>query len=399
MVCLYPVGENPPDGVIRDERNEMEVCLEGQGRVCSGVTGCRRKAMIVGVTLSVILGIRPGAAQEPPSVFLIADTVACEDCRIDLTRVVSLGGSEESDTLSLDASSRVAVDSNGRFALSSPFEPGRVLIYDKDGTLVGGFGSRGEGPGEMQAIQWMTYSPGDTLHVFDRSRWVVFSPGEEHVRTTNVPFRVFRPIRLDSGDWVLTSPYLAAGRNAGSLQIFSEDGYPARTISEEPKELLGPFDDSAVRHLSPASPGMLWVGQATQYVVEKRTATGEVVQKLWKDCSWFPRHEYLPLTRMEPPIRPTMGAIREDAYGRLWVLIWVPEEEEQGSRTSDVPGQDLRDTILEVIDPTTGRLLAHRRFDEWLLEFVNEEMLVGRRVETGGEWAVDIYRFTLRSGV
>ena len=74
----------------------------------------------------------------------LSGSPGCPECRIQIDRVVSLGGRIGVDSISLDGTSQVAVSSRGDFAVSTPYEPGRVLLFDSEGTLVGGFGLRGE---------------------------------------------------------------------------------------------------------------------------------------------------------------------------------------------------------------------------------------------------------------
>lgn len=61
----------------------------------------------------------------------------------------------------------------------------RFHLFGSSGNYLGSFGQEGRGPGELGSIDVVTTTPGDTIHVYDRSRraMVVFHPDSGYVRS------------------------------------------------------------------------------------------------------------------------------------------------------------------------------------------------------------------------
>jgi hypothetical protein len=133
---------------------------------------------------------------------------------------------------------------------------------------------------------------------------------------------------------------------------------------------------------------------------------GTLLRELQRYDPKFPSYRTMSVTQSSPP-KPLYRAVQERADGRLLTLILVADERwrsgvtfyegPHGSayRTSDL--QKLYDTIVEVIDPASGQLLATARFDGVLTQFVGPDLvaqLTGDGMTTAG---VSIQRLVLVS--
>jgi hypothetical protein len=94
----------------------------------------------------------------------------------------------------------------------------------------------------------------------------------------------------------------------------------------------------------------------------------------------------------------SISGIWEDDQGYLWVMIQVrdPSYAANLARLPEMAGgmgrgilprdfSDLEDTVLDVIDPSEGRLIASRRFDEYMTrgQSVAAPILVYRERQSG----------------
>jgi hypothetical protein len=159
------------------------------------------------------------------------------------------------------------------------------------------------------------------------------------------------------------------------------------------------FDE---RTVAPAGPGSVWAAQPSRYVIEQWSTDGRKLRELRRSVGWFP-----PLLRSwslspsQPP--PTLlHQVWQDRAGRLWVSIGVPDRRwrsqlrpggPHGYRVAD--RTRFYDTIIEVIDPRRGVVLASRRFDE-RVHFMGEDR-IGAVVEEGDVPRYVVWRVQLAS--
>ena len=93
-----------------------------------------------------------------------------------------------------------------------------------------------------------------------------------------------------------------------------------------------------------------------------------------------------------------MRDVRVDDGGRLGVMGAVPKEDWQPS-PDNYGGLHLDalnlDTMIEVIDPETGSLLASQRFPWIGAHFANDGSIVAYRADANGVMVLDVRRATL----
>lgn len=112
-------------------------------------------------------------------------------------------GAVDDPVLSLTAVGAVEVDRNGRLYVTQEMD-GRVRTFGRDGTPLGSFGGRGEGPGEFQSLAGLAWV-GDTLWVLDwqQHRFNLFTSDGAFVRVVKVetlaPTRGTLSMRIPGG--------------------------------------------------------------------------------------------------------------------------------------------------------------------------------------------------------
>jgi hypothetical protein len=157
------------------------------------IDGFSMRIVLVGALSAAALCLEA----QPAVVSRVKHTVACRTCRVEFTRLATLGS--RGDSALPSQFSIPERDSQGRFYMFS--DQSQVLIYDSTGHLVRFFGRQGGGPGEFSGlprsfggvsrgtISRVMIGRGDTLMVIHHPSISVFAPFPRltHVRTVRMP--------------------------------------------------------------------------------------------------------------------------------------------------------------------------------------------------------------------
>ncbi|HEX8276194.1 MAG TPA: hypothetical protein VF615_26380 [Longimicrobiaceae bacterium] len=351
------------------------------------------------ILLALSLGmIVPLACQN--NTRIVSSTPACPTCRIALDRVVTLGSSGDP---ALTRLTRVAVDSRGRFFAAPTYNRGEIAMYDAGGRFVRRFGRAGRGPGEFGGfIHMLRAGPGDSIHVFEGPRHTVLAPALSSFGSVRMlPVQPNEVVFLDDGRMVAHQMVMGRGGVGQPLHVIDPAGRIAQSFAgtekwDPAKLYLG------MRNIAPASGNRIWSARAGSYRVELWGADGSNPLTVVRNASWFRPWEHEVRRSAEGLERPRVVDLAEDWQGRLWVSILVRDPKHRpASGTREVPITEVDadtefDTILEVLDPRSGRLLAQRRFEQSISEFVGDgSMVVTRREDADGNIVVDVWRVRL----
>lgn len=324
----------------------------------------------------------------------MTDTRLCSSCRLELEHVAALGRLSDPELVDEGAPS-VQHDSGGRFLVASTTPRTKILVYDSLGAYVRSWGRRGAGPREFRNISQIAVVPGDSLLVVDPGnlRISIADSRGRVARSFQLPIRPLDVVRLPSLELVVSASYPGADRNGQPLHRIAPDG-----------RLLGSFGNNVpVRPSRPSEAqrwvahdrrGGVWAVRPDRYEIERWTITGERLSTIDRVVEWFPDREVegaVNFLRERP--HPWVQDLHVDA-GRLWVLArvaaanWAPVEE----RVYRPAWSRFFDTVVEVIDPSDGTLLASRRFPWYGDTFTNDGLIVSHREGEGGIMVLDVWR-------
>jgi hypothetical protein len=298
---------------------------------------------------------------------------------------------------------------NGRIVVSY-YSPQFVPIeFDSVGTM------RHPGLPTDASFSGLTYvlqGAGDSLEVHDE--------GTGRVTVLDSAYRAGRSFALDIPmlhDVVRTPSGAFAA--AALIPTAEEAGYPLHTYTASGVQtrsfgtdfaLLDPRSSGALRRELSASTGSrFWAAHALEYEIELFDTTGTRRLLLVRDSSDSPlRHS--PVDRVvDFAPRPTVTAIREDVEGRLWVILHVaaPDWYEAGHYARRVVDDTvlvipkfvdrLYQTVIEVIDPRDGKLIASRQFPLALVSFLDGHLALGLRQHRDGKWETDLLQLSLQA--
>lgn len=278
----------------------------------------------------------------------------CETCAISFGPEVIIGDREDNQ---LDYPMLAFVmNSRGHVIAMSP---GQVQEFDAQGDFVRRIGGTGDGPGEFGRLRGLAAGPNDSLFVVSAGRVSVFDREGTYVRQASVNQGPIGPLRLESGEFVSTSP---TGLSAGGSTLYIYDS------AWEPRAFdvntTGMPTGSALAGpvlIGPASGAGFWVAAQAPYRLERWSVSGDVELVLTPASDHLPYREHtrvLASGRSVSTRTPLLSAVAEDREGRLWTSVVVQLDEGEG----DLPPSGLQlESVIEVRDLSTGDLLATGR--------------------------------------
>ncbi len=347
--------------------------------------------------VAVVAG--PVVAQVP---VVIAGVTGCPTCRIDSRFLHELRVPDSED--GLVSPFRFVVDSAGRTYFADPFGTIGIRAFDANGRYLRTVGRRGSGPGEFRRTGALAVGRGDTLNVFHEGV-SAFTPTGRFLHTRAVLDGALaqQALALPDGGFAVHAsvgtvdafghPYHILGAD---LRIARSFGLPA----DQPAR-RGTWTD--MRVLGGAANGTFWASRVNEYLLESWSLTGSPQLFIRRDVDWFrPWSAWNSRADIAPP-PPRIIALDLDPSGLLWVASLLADVRwraidtraagPEGRMLTAVEGRGTFDTIIEVIDPATRRVIASRRFDNAFFG-----MAGGRAMEVldrNGEVVVGVWQLSL----
>ena len=359
---------------------------------------CHRWAL-----LSLILLAALTAHAQPQTV--LAGPASCTACRIELEQVVVFGDSTGPGMLR--EQSTITTDQRGRFYVTSNFDP-TITVFDGSGRFLRRIGRRGQGPGEFPSVPKILFGLGDTLYTLTYStrRMTVFSPEYEVVRTETLSSSFTTGVRLPDGRFLLSGDPRSAATIGYPLHLIDNSGAHVRSFGSTTgaQDLFG--SRGMIRRFATPLGPHIWTARLDEYVLEQWDMDGRKLAHLTRQAPWFPPKERRPPNATNGTHRAPleMRAIAEDKAGLLWTLSLVPDREWRPRTLPPMPGapnatytpdslrHKLHDSVLEVVDPARGVVLATRTLDTSFMAFIAPDLLVSYTEDAGGNPRYVVWR-------
>lgn len=326
----------------------------------------------------------------------------CEGCNIEVRKALTLGTVDDSHLAG--AWSTVVRNGPGQYFVATIAGPGsdHIRHYSPDGRLMRRIGRNGQVLGEFRDIMHITVGPADSIYVFDRARLSVLTPDGRFARMINLPFITEKAVVSPEGD-----VFLAAQNRSPELV-----GLPVHRLSRE-GVYLGSFGADraesdwrrpslSMRNLALSQDGSLWLIRPDLYRLEQWTTEGKHRRTLSRNADWFPTRDVELYDDNEPT--PFVVGLRTVGSGRVWVLSvradakWDHQRASSGERRRYSPAKmdGMFDSMLELIDPTSGSLLASLRLPFYAGGFVDETSIWSLRETEAGAWLIDVWNLHLK---
>ncbi len=318
-----------------------------------------------------------GAAQEE----VIRNAPTCSACSVRMERLGSFGDADDEGWV--DLTSRV-VFLGEEVVVVNLTARHQMMVFGRDGRFLRRMGRPGAGPGEFGVINDIMTSADGRLHVMDRGlgRMTVYAPGLTVERV--IPFSP-RPIDigflpLDDGSYVVNATVGSADRIGFPLHRIGPDGELLLTYPT-PSTAAGPGDEFALlTRLAMGEDGVsFWATSTSGYRVDRFHLDGALLESFLVAPPWE-RDEAWAGVGGPPPSPPGVMAVQE-RDGLLWIVSRrrTPDYQAATSRIRNMHGLVTQiddynryfESVLDIVDPRTRRLVSRSVIPGYLLRFVS----------------------------
>ncbi len=297
----------------------------------------------------------------------------------------------------------------GRFLVTSTATPGSFHVFGPNGQYLRSIGRDGGGPGEFRMPLRPAVSPNGTVVVPDlgNARLAVFTTNLEIDRYITLPAaRDPRAVFDRDGRLFLAASILSPNRIGLPLHRLDSRGAIELSFGSERTVVTPATSVDVRRRVAPSADGGIWTSRVDEYVIERWSADGILQQRLVRDAGWFRAVRQVSGSPAPTPPQPHIVALQEDRSGLVWVLTSVADLNWKPMSVRQVAGEDapspaemdgLYDTILEVLDPESGRVVVARRVPYLLRGFAGEDLIYRYRERSGGNPVYEVLRVRLTS--
>ena len=325
---------------------------------------------------------RPAVAQ---SLLEIADEA--DECTVQLREVLRLG--DPGDPGTIGSRPEITRTAAGEYIVASVENRGQLLVFDADGAFLEAFGGNGDGPGEYRVPGRMRPGSDGSLRILDlvNRRITRVSPDGGLLETTDIrSLHGLDFVTLAAGERHAVSGFgQIDDRLSATTEIVDSDGVRLASLGAVPvASWVVNFFRAPV---AVDGQGRVWTTRAGEYGFEAWDPGGgsEPIAHLTGEPDWFDPGPPQPGAPVSAPAPSIVISLRVDR-GLLWAGTWVADENrEAGAVATPSPLEldRLLDTMLDVIDPASGALIARTRRDEALRGTGDDALLFGVR-EDGG---------------
>lgn len=369
----------------------------------------RGTLLVAGLVAALAGAPLAGMAQEEVAV---PDTPMC-DCEIRLELVATLQDAD--GRAGLSAPLVVERASNGHYLVVPVARQSDLLRFDESGNFLGTIGRRGQGPTEFGTILAVRSGWADSTLVMDagNGRLAILDPEFDVARSARLPEigGWFGPL-ISGGLVVLRS--IPGRRDLSPNRVLLLNRMLELEHSFGPSPGVGPENSIAsLRRRMAVSPnGVVVLSHWNAYKLEVWGIDGIHRRTLVRTPSWFRYEESDGRSISDAPPPSTLeSAPRIDASGRIWTVSRIADEGWRdglgsvqgatGGRAVGVPigtRNDYYDSVIEVIDPESGRLIASSRVDPSLVFISDDGYAASYREDEFGIPFVDVWRLTVVGG-
>jgi len=331
----------------------------------------RNTSNIAITTLSLLVGAEGVYAQ---------NSRACPRCSLDLAHVTSIPSDAPGTTINTTPS---VAFSRGSYVLSPTYD-GNVAIWS-NGTFRT-VGRKGDGPNEFPGGR------SDAVGV-DRNGRVVIAHG---VRLSTIDptgqgrIEIQRPLPWRSTRIGFLGDQLV-GVTSGNGRISVLDG-SLKQVHSIPVARMKRGD---VPVFATSGDSALWVGTIFTYRFDLVRPDGSVLRTVQRNPEWFKNDGYVDGEVTQFPPTPKIYGLRELPGGLLLVLLIVADSDwkpvgPRGLPIGEIQPNRMYDSVIEVVDVTTGEVMAFARYNQFLHFVYGSTYLWATKENTAGEVFFDI---------
>ena len=348
---------------------------------------------------------RSASVQEVP----VPDDPLCARCTIASTAVIRIRGHVDAGRLN-SAPNFVASDSRGRIWVAPIMQP--PLIFDSAGRFMRALGPSGAGRSSFGGVSFMGQVPGDSMLVVDglNRRAVTVSPTLAVTRVISAPFSSCSGVAVARWpDRVVCNAVVPTEQSIGLplhlVSMASDSMRVLRSFGPEDGQLLPGKSSRLSGRLADDHHGFVWMAETHQYRLTKWSPDGALSLTLRRAPEWFKGLNEHGLGGPTAPPDPSISGLWVDGDGFVWVVIsrassgWRSGWPAEAQRTREIRSTEIRrermfESVVEVIDPRHGRIVARTILDAWVVGVFGDGRVATYR-NTGESGSLSIQRLSL----
>jgi len=295
----------------------------------------------------------------------VPDTPACSEC-LELEVALSFGFADDEGAL-LTLQPVITRLPDGRWVVFEAPVGGVIRIHNPDGSFQRAVEARGEGPGEYRGLSRLLPNGTGGFVLYDVTNHRLSYVAEDFSFLSSNPFfSAMRIEALSDGSFVVNATLPSTVAQGHVVSVVDSTGSVRVGLggSGRPIDLRkGPH----VRHriIAVDHDDNVWIGYREKYELEKYSADGRLLQSMSRMADWFVPHTNIlpPRDVNSDPPNPKFRELTVDNDGMLWAMVWVadPDWKEGYDPYALMDDDKVYDTVLERIDPASGRVFARTR--------------------------------------
>jgi len=290
---------------------------------------------------------------------------ACSPCKVVLGNAIQLG--DVTDPVARNLGSYVVALKSGGFVVAPWGVAPHLGHYSRTGRFLGIFDRQGRGPGELEeSVRAMTVDPAGEVNVLNGARRILhWKPGSAKATSRNLPMTIDEFLPLANGLTVVN----AGTRDGASVAVIHVIDRKGRILRSSDRLPSAARQNIWRRALAPAADGGFWTLPVNDSRLSRYSEDGRLLKTVQLHRPWFKSWQTTPgpSTQFRPVPRNT--GIQELPDGRLVITTLVADSKWEPKPAALSPGLNatrIVDTIVDVFEPVSGRIVASARFDESL---------------------------------
>lgn len=331
----------------------------------------------------------------------------CPPCEIRIETVTTLRSSETAMEPRFDFTPSITQDSRGWYYLAPMTDMRSIGVYQPSGRFERVIADSGE-DGPLFRYVTEVKMRNDTLIAVDRGDMELdlIPLGGDAPAQVSLGYRPEGVLPLSDGKY-LTQLDIRTPQMVGlPVHLHGPDGEHLRSFGRSSDRVPdAPYD--VKRNIAYGANGSILLTRVNQYRIEIWTLDGRLVDVIEKERSWFAPWRDMP--RNPRTTRPPtwFDSVRfEENGGLLWCVFHVPDQDWAADRAEEdvsptlVERHEVFDTMVEVLELSTGRVLASKRFDRHISGYLNDgrNLYATMREDDQGNRSVELLRLTLSRG-
>jgi hypothetical protein len=312
---------------------------------------------------------------------------------ITLTLVVSLLDKEP--RLLPDYSFFVIQHESNRFVAVTKNRD-QLAVFDDRGHVERLLGKKGLGPGEFLRISHILPEPSGSLFAYDDQLRNLTPIGSDLGLGPSIPMLYTPALILEDGRLIVAEQIRTPELIGYPIHLVNREGRVLRSFGAETPQYRSDLRQFTDRIVSPGPNGSVWAAAPGRYAFERwDPVSGIRLAKVVVHSPWFREAPTISDRRNHPS--PSIESFWEKD-GFIWVLLrdadtkWKPPLGSNRERPFDLEDYNRTyDWLLEVIDPESGRVVASKRFPDFLWGRSPSPFLISRR-STGGSVGFDVWK-------